>query len=112
MKINTYDVGFIGMRIRQARKSKGYTQEQVSEMIKMSPKNFSQLERGLTGLSTSTLISICKALDISADYILFGILKSEENNAINSMLSTLSESEQLFAEKLLAVYVESCRNTK
>lgn len=109
MKINPYDYGLMGKRVQQARKAKRYTQAELAEMIKMSSKNLSQLERGMTGISLSTLIGICKALDISADYILFGI-ENENKNAIDIMLSELSEKEQIYAENLLSVYVEACKN--
>ena len=36
-----------GKRIRELRKSKGYTQEQVAEMIGMEPPNISKMENGL-----------------------------------------------------------------
>ena len=108
MKIQPYDYGLMGERIRQARKARRYTQAQVAEMINMSSKNFSQLERGMTGISLSTLISLCKTLEISADYILFGIENKKQNNSISIMLSELNEEQQLYAEKLLEVYVESC----
>ena len=111
MKINPYDYGFIGKRIQQARKAKRYTQAELADMINMSSKNLSQLERGMTGISLSTLINICKVLDISADYILFGIDNNGQNkNAINVMLSELTEKEQIYAENLLSVYVEACKD--
>ena len=110
MKIQPYDYGLMGERVKQARKAKRFTQAQVAETINMSSKNFSQLERGMTGISLSTLISLCKALDVSADYILFGMESSKQNNSISIMLSELTESQQLYAEKLMEVYVESCKN--
>ena len=111
MKINPYDYGYIGKRIQQVRKARRYTQAEVAEMINMSSKNLSQLERGMTGISLSTLINICKALNVSADYILFGIEnENQNNNAVNIMLSELNEKEQLYAENLLLVYVEACKN--
>ena len=110
MKTNQYNWGLMGKRVQQARKAKRYTQAEVAEIINMSSKNLSQLERGMTGISLSTLISICKALDVSADYILFGI--KNDNNAVNIMLSELSEKEQLFAEDLLSIYVKACKEIK
>lgn len=50
MKIRAYDYGLMGERIKQARKSKRYTQAQLAEIIDMSSKNFSQIERGETGI--------------------------------------------------------------
>lgn len=110
MKINPYDYGLMGKRVQQARKAKRYTQAEVAEMINMSSKNLSQLERGMTGISLSTLISICKVLDVSADYILFGNKNENQNNAVNIMLSELSEQEQIYAEDILSVYVKACKN--
>ena len=110
MKIQPYDYGLMGERVKQARKAKRFTQAQVAETINMSSKNFSQLERGMTGISLSTLISLCKALDVSADYILFGMESSKQKNSISIMLSELTESQQLYAEKLMEVYVESFKN--
>ncbi len=110
MKNNLCDYISIGERIRQARKVKNYTQEQVSEMIDMNPKSFSQLERGLMGMSTSTLMALCKTLEVSADYILFGMTKDALSNTFNILLSELDEKEQLYAENLLEVFVNSCKN--
>lgn len=79
-------------------------------MINMSSKNFSQLERGMTGISISSLISLCKCLEVSADYLLFGTENNTNDNAVNILLSQLSEKEQIYAEKLLQVYVDACKN--
>ncbi len=110
MKINPYDFGMMGNRIKQARNAKRYTQAELAEFIDISSKNISQLELGLMGISLSTFIKLCKALEVSADYLLFGIKSSEQNNTINMMLSELSEIEQLYAGDLLSVYVEACKN--
>ncbi len=110
MKNGSYNFVLTGERIRQARKAHRYTQAEVAEMINMSSKNFSQLERGMTGISISSLIALCKCLEVSSDYILFGTNSVTQDNAINILLSQLTEKEQIYAEKLLQVYVDSCKN--
>ena len=110
MKSSTYNFVLTGERIRRARKAHRYTQAEVSEMIGMSSKNFSQLERGMTGISVSTLIALCKCLEVSSDYLLFGIETSAQSSSVSILLSQLSETEQIYAEKLLKVYVDSCKN--
>lgn len=110
MKNGSYNFVLTGERIRQARKAHRYTQAEVAEMINMSSKNFSQLERGMTGISISSLISLCKCLEVSADYLLFGTENTTNDSAVNILLSQLSEKEQIYAEKLLQVYVDSCKN--
>ena len=108
MKIRSYDFKPIGMRIKQMRKLKHYTQEQLSEIIDMSQKNLSMVERGEAGLSIGSLMAVCKALDASADYILFGISENNQNNSVIKLLSGLNENQQSYAEELLKVYVKSC----
>ena len=112
MKNGSYNFVLKGERIRQARKAHRFTQAEVAEMINMSSKNFSQLERGMTGISISSLIALCKCLEVSADYILFGAESNSQNNSVNILLSQLTEKEQIYAEKLLQVYVDSCKTNK
>ena len=106
MKINSYDFEPIGKRVRQARKAKRYTQAELAEIINMSAKNLSSLERGATGISIPTLMALCKALETSCDYILFGNNNSQQTT-INTLLSKLPENKQSYAEKILEVFVDS-----
>ena len=103
------DYKLMGERIKQARKLKRYTQAQLAEIIDMSSKNFSQVERGETGISLTTLISLCKALDVSADYLLYGTQGGK--SSIDLLLSGLNQEQLLYAEKMLSVYVEYCKST-
>jgi transcriptional regulator with XRE-family HTH domain len=73
----------IGRRIQDARKNAGFTQEQLSEAIDVTPQYLSDLERGVVGTSVLTLIKICTALQVSSDYLLFG---HEENSAVSAHL--------------------------
>ena len=70
------DKMFIGDRIREVRKSKGLTQEQLAEKADMSVNFLGEIERNqkLPGLYIFT--NIITALDISADYILRDVLSS------------------------------------
>ena len=108
MKINNYNFEAIGKRVQQARKAKRYTQLELSEIINMSSKNLSSLERGTTGISIPTLMALCKALDTSSDYILFGNDCNVHKSPINTLLSKLPEDKQHHAEKLLEVFVDAC----
>ena len=110
MKNDAYNAEQIGKRIRQARQAKRFTQSELSEQIHMNPKNLSQLERGKIALSITSLINLCKALTVSADYILFGRQNEQAGSAVGILLSELSEKEQVYAENLLSVYVDACKN--
>ncbi len=109
MKDSKCDYRIMGKRIQQARKANRYTQEKLSEIINMSSKNLSQLERGMTGISVPTLVSLCDTLNVSSDYILFGEVNSHQNNSVSMQLSQLPQEKQLLAEKLLEVFVQACK---
>lgn len=62
----------IGNEIRIARERAGLTQQQFGEMVSLGTKNISDIERGVAGITISTLKRICEKLSISSDLIVFG----------------------------------------
>ena len=108
MKIKAYNFEPIGERIRQARLNLRYTQSYVADQMGLASKHISQLERGASGISISTLMSICSVLEVDSDYILFGKITEGNNNPFNSLLKKLTPEQTMFAEELLKVYVRSC----
>ena len=75
--MDNYHKEEIGKRLKQCRKEKHLTQEQLSEMLGISQKHYSEAERGLTGLSVKQLIKISNILSISLDYLLKGSAPSD-----------------------------------
>lgn len=61
-----------GKRIRELRKRKGYTGENLAEKAEISAKFLYEIENGIKGFSAYTLGKIARALDVNSDYILFG----------------------------------------
>lgn len=57
----------LGEKIKRARKKKGLTQEQLSEMIDISSRNLSNIEVGQNFPKAETLEKLLKALDVSAE---------------------------------------------
>ena len=107
MKIKEYDYGPIGARIRNARTTKKLTQEKLAEMLDVSCQHISEIERGLSGLSLPSLMQICRILDVSADYILFGT--SSKDNPIANLISNMSPQQALYAEEILSIYAKACK---
>ena len=62
----------IGNEIKAARERAGLTQEEFGELVSLGTKNVSDIERGVTGITISTLKRICEKLSISSDIIIFG----------------------------------------
>ncbi|MDD4699748.1 MAG: helix-turn-helix transcriptional regulator [Oscillospiraceae bacterium] len=66
----------IGRRIQACREKRGYTQDQFSEMIGVTPNFLSAIERGVKYPSMENLIKIIETLDISSDEIFIDVIKS------------------------------------
>lgn len=82
----------MGLRIKSKRKALKLTQEVVAEMLDISVKHFSEVERGLTGLSIENLIKLSNILGVSIDYIIKGDADSE--NEWGYLLSALQKVPQ------------------
>ena len=83
----------IGNQIRVARESAGLTQDRFAEMVSLAPKNVSDIERGVVGISIGTLIRICETLAISSDSILFGEVTGNDVKCISDRLSNLPSDQ-------------------
>jgi len=60
----------LGAKIRQARKSKGLTQEELALMIEAEPSRISELERGMRDIQFTTLIKIIWELDLEPNELI------------------------------------------
>ncbi len=69
----------IGARVKSARETRNMTQENLAELMDVSPQYISDMERGVVGLSLQSLKRACIVLGVSSDFLLFG--KEEENRA-------------------------------
>lgn len=68
-KINIKDTG---LRIKYLRKDQKLTQEMLSEMAGITPHYLYEIESGRKSMSIHILASLAFALQVSADYLLFG----------------------------------------
>ncbi|MBQ1931273.1 MAG: helix-turn-helix transcriptional regulator [Lachnospiraceae bacterium] len=69
----------IGQEIRSHRKKNMLSQEQLAEMIGISVTHMSHIETGSTKLSLQVLVDLAKALQVSADTLLFGTPEISES---------------------------------
>lgn len=51
------DLKAIGVRIKEAREAKGFTQEQLAEIVGLSPTHMSVIERGVKAPKLETFIT-------------------------------------------------------
>lgn len=89
----------MGLRIRIRRKKLLLTQEDIAEQLNISVKHFSEVERGIAGLSIDNLIKLSDILSLSLDYIVKG--QTDEccwNGVLSSLQNVPKEKEQLIKE--------------
>jgi transcriptional regulator with XRE-family HTH domain len=72
-------------RIRKAREEQGYTRERFAEKLDVSVSYLAELERGRTGISVKMLIKVCNLLGLSADYVLFGTERKEDELRLDAI---------------------------
>ena len=93
----------IGKRIKNKRKEVGITQEKLSELIEVSPSYICEIERGGSISSLATISKIAQTLNISLDYLVFGINKNNSNTMFSEILESLPEENH-------QLYVNLCEN--
>ena len=67
------DYGKMGLRIRQVRKAKGWSQDELAKKCGISMSFLGHIERGTRIMSMETFANICTALDAGADELLWGV---------------------------------------
>ena len=93
----TINYSLIGNRIKAARKAKGLSQSELSELIDKSVGYMSYIETGSKKPSLETLIQIANALDVTIDELLSDNLAAASpvsNTQINQLLSDCSAFEK------------------
>ena len=80
----------IGHRLREKREQAGYTRERLGELCSLSPRFIANVEFGDSTFSLDSLMSVCRVLSCSSDYLLFG---GEIDSAVWS--ETVSKLQQL-----------------
>ena len=96
----------IGIRIRRTRELNQYTREELAEYADISSKFLYEIESGQKGLSANTLLKICKALDISCDYILTGECKVKCNDELVNIIESFDTTQITNVKKMLLIMLE------
>lgn len=99
----------MGDRIKEARKKKGLTQEQLAERLDVSVEFVGQIERGLKLPSMNVFIKLIEALNVSADYLLRDSVSTGQlfgDNAIGRKVEKLTPKQRIALEALIDTYIQ------
>lgn len=82
------------MRIRKARKSKGWLQQELADRVGVTRQIASNWERGYTPPDTDGVAKIATALNMSVEFLLYGA-EMETDSAIKKIALALEDDEDL-----------------
>ena len=72
------DYTAIGQRMKQVRRSRGMTQEDLAERLSVSVGYISQIERGVTKISLDTLAAVATHLNCELAELVTGVSVAQE----------------------------------
>ena len=97
----------MGQAIRKAREAARLTQEQLSEILDCSPQYVSLLENGRYGISVKMLRTLCAALNVSSDSILFPQSGRNSLDLISYKCRDLSDEQFRLLLEIINRYIEA-----
>lgn len=98
----------IGRRLREKREQAGYTREKLGELCSLSPRFIANIELGDSSFSLDSLITVCRVLSCSSDYLLFGdSMNSEAWDDTISKIKQLDLKYQKSVEKIVQGLLEA-----
>ena len=100
----------IGKNVKTARLMRGFSQETLAEKLDKSINFVSLLENGKTGFSIQTIINLCSALGVDANFIFEGVIippSTTTDSYITKSLSLFSETDRGIVESLITYILNS-----
>ena len=104
-----------GKYIRICRKAKRLTQQQIADLLEITPKSVSCMERGMNYPSPQNLFRLIRYLDMSIDEFVFGYSKYDGTLRIaelNSMLDRLDPADRITLINISKTFCESLLQKK
>lgn len=83
----------IGRRIANRRNQLGLTQSQAAERAGLTQQFFASVETGAKNIRAESIIKVSKALNVSADFLLTGIVTDFERHELMRMLEPLDADQ-------------------
>lgn len=91
----------IGTKIQKIRNQKGFTQDQLSEKVNISPKYLSSIERGKENPTLNTLINIAEKLSVDLEEFFTEIQLEDPQITKEMVLALIGEANE---DQLKVIY--------
>lgn len=99
----------IGRRIYDRRKQLRLTQDELAEKANITSQTVSAAELGKKALRPENIIGISHALNISTDYLLLGIITTEDKLLLLKDISDLSPAQFRHLEDIILSFAAALR---
>lgn len=109
-KVFMYNLSKVGVRVKDLRKKRGNTQEEISEKLGMNIKTYRAIETGNRVGRIDTLCTIAEYFDVSVDYLLGG--EKDIETEVSLEYQNLSKERKELAQKLIQSLIEVLSTTK
>ncbi|MBR2868336.1 MAG: helix-turn-helix transcriptional regulator [Clostridia bacterium] len=107
---NDPDMSFVGKRLREERNRLHYTQEEVGEMIGVTPAYIGHMERGERGFSIETLVKLCNCYKVTIDYLFKDVIKQDKNSITEQIKLLLRDKDEEQQKAILDIMKAVIRN--
>lgn len=97
------DYSHVGRRLKEERTRLHYTQEQVAEVVGISPAFVGHIERGERSMSLDTLIRFCNFYEVTIDYLMTDVLSLDRKGIAEQVESLLEGKTQAQQAAILDV---------
>lgn len=97
----------VGANIKREREKAGFTQDRFSELLGIGSKSLSSIERGVVGVSLTTLLKICDILNISANVLLYEQTRKNDVDSIALQLERLSPEQFEIASEVMTNLIKA-----
>lgn len=94
----------VGKRIKEIRESNGLTQEQLAEILKVTPNAVRAYEKGKYGISKDVMNRFRQNFHVTADYLLFGYY-TDEDELLGMVENASEESKMKILTRLMIYFV-------
>ena len=102
----------MGKRIHDRRKQLNLTQEALAEKAIVTPQTISTAELGQKAMRPETMIGVCEALGISADYLLQGTITQSDNDMLSRKFSDLTPRQHQHLEDIINSYIAAVKENE
>ena len=92
----------VGINIKREREKAGFTQDQFSELLGIGSKSLSSIERGVVGVSLTTLMKICNLLHVTPNVLLYESAQKNDADSIALQLKMLNPEQFSIASDMIA----------